>query len=218
MIWRLGASAEISQTQSAESRDARQIRQTVSVASPWPEANPQSMRQHASDQSVLVAFVEGIHGNRPTLSDQSPYAGPTCGRLALSQLTVKNSATPLRISGSPSIRETASRISASLSPGTAPSLARLARRFLHERLALSRAKHEVRRLAREGQVVEKASDLTKDPVCDCKNEAIVELTLPENANIYASRYQLYLPSKQELAEQLAMVRREVEGGNRGSHE
>ncbi len=37
-------------------------------------------------------------------------------------------------------------------------------RSLYERLALSRDKHEVRRLAREGQVVEKASDLIKDPV------------------------------------------------------
>ena len=35
---------------------------------------------------------------------------------------------------------------------------------LYERLSLSRAKHEVRRLAREGQVVEKASDLIKDPL------------------------------------------------------
>ena len=35
---------------------------------------------------------------------------------------------------------------------------------LYERLVLSRDKHEVRRLAREGQVVEKASDLIKDPV------------------------------------------------------
>ena len=51
-----------------------------------------------------------------------------------------------------------------------------------------------------------------------RNDAIVELTLPEDANIYASKYQLYLPSKQELAEQLAMVRREVEGGNGESHE
>ena len=192
---------------------------------------------------------------------------------------------------------------------------------LYERLALSRDKHEVRRLAREGQVVEKASDLLKDPVvleflgleerpaysesdletaiidrlqqfllelgkgflfearqkrfsfddshffvdlvfynrllrcyvliylkpgklthqdlgqmqmyvnyfdryvrtddelptvgillCDRKKDAIVELTLPEDANIYASKYQLYLPSKEELAEQLAMVRREVAGG------
>ena len=35
---------------------------------------------------------------------------------------------------------------------------------LYQRLALSRNKQEVRRLAREGQVVEKASDLIKDPV------------------------------------------------------
>ncbi|MDE2752659.1 MAG: DUF1016 N-terminal domain-containing protein [Gemmatimonadota bacterium] len=35
---------------------------------------------------------------------------------------------------------------------------------LYQRLALSRDKHEVRRLARDGQVVEKASDLIKDPV------------------------------------------------------
>ena len=191
---------------------------------------------------------------------------------------------------------------------------------LYERLALSRDKQEVRRLAREGHVVEKASDLIKDPLvleflglkekpaysesdmetaiidrlqqfllelgkgflfearqkrfsfddshffvdlvfynrllrcyviidlkagtlthqdlgqmlmyvnyfdryvktddelptvgillCDEKNEAVVELTLPEEANIYASKYQLYLPSKQELAEQLAIARREVAG-------
>ena len=194
---------------------------------------------------------------------------------------------------------------------------------LYERLALSRDKHEVRRLAREGQVVEKASDLIKDPVvleflgleekpaysetdletaiidrlqqfllelgkgflfearqkrfsfddrhffvdlvfynrllrcyvlidlkrgelthqdlgqmqmyvnyfdryvktddelptvgillCDRKNEAVVELTLPEDANIYASKYQLYLPSREELADQVARVRREI-GGDGG---
>ena len=196
---------------------------------------------------------------------------------------------------------------------------------LYERLALSRDKHEVRRLAREGQVVEKASDLIKDPVvleflgleetpaysesdletalidrlqqfllelgkgflfearqkrfsfddshffvdlvfynrllrcyvlidlktgkpthqdlgqmqmyvnyfdryvktddelptvgillCDRTNDAVVELTLPEDANIYASKYQLYLPSREELADQVARVRREIEGwGSRG---
>ena len=207
MIWRLRASAEISQTESAESRDARQIRQTVSVASPWPEANPQSMRQHASDQSVLVAFAEGTHGNRPTLSDQFPHAGPTYGRIALSQLTVKNSATPLRMSGSQSIPETASRISASLSPGTAPSLARLATRFL---LGWS---HYVTLLS----VID--PDACRSEVGQMqKKDAIVELTLPEDADICASKYQLYLPSKQELAEQLAMVRWEVVGGDGGSHE
>ena len=194
---------------------------------------------------------------------------------------------------------------------------------LYERLALSRDKDEVRRLASEGQVVEKASDLIKDPVvleflgleekpaysesdlesaiidrlqqfllelakgflfearqkrfsfddrhffvdlvfynrllrcyvlidlkrgelthqdlgqmqmyvnyfdrhvrtdgelptigillCDQKNEAVVELTLPDDANIYASKYQLYLPSREELADQVARVRREIE--ERGS--
>jgi predicted nuclease of restriction endonuclease-like (RecB) superfamily len=35
-----------------------------------------------------------------------------------------------------------------------------------------------------------------------KNDALVRLTLPENANIYASQYQLYLPSKEELKRKL----------------
>ena len=38
----------------------------------------------------------------------------------------------------------------------------------------------------------------------------VELTLPEDANIYASKYQLYLPSKRELADQLVRVRQQIE--------
>ncbi len=44
-----------------------------------------------------------------------------------------------------------------------------------ERLALSRNKEELMRLSKEGQTV--------------------ELTLPKDANIYASAYQLYLPNK-----------------------
>lgn len=44
-----------------------------------------------------------------------------------------------------------------------------------ERLVLSRNKEELMRLSKEGQ--------------------IVELTLPKDANIYASAYQLYLPNK-----------------------
>ena len=196
---------------------------------------------------------------------------------------------------------------------------------LYERLALSRDKEEVRRLAIEGQVIQKASDLIKDPVvleflgleeraaysetdpetaiidrlqqfllelgkgflfearqkrfsfdnrhffvdlvfynrllrcyvlinlkrgelthqdlgqmqmyvnyfdrhvktdeelptvgillCDRKNDAVVELTLPEDANIYASKYQLYLPSKQQFAAQIESVRQELEGGEGGS--
>ena len=40
---------------------------------------------------------------------------------------------------------------------------------------------------------------------------MVELTLTEDANIYASKYQLYLPSREELADQVARVRRELGG-------
>jgi hypothetical protein len=39
-------------------------------------------------------------------------------------------------------------------------------------------------------------------LCKTKNDALVKLTLPENANIYTSRYQLYLPSKEELKSKL----------------
>ena len=46
-------------------------------------------------------------------------------------------------------------------------------------------------------------------LCGRKNDAVVELTLPEEANIYASKYQLYLPSKQELVAQLESIQREL---------
>ena len=49
-------------------------------------------------------------------------------------------------------------------------------------------------------------------LCGSKNDAVVELTLPEDANIYASKYQLYLPSKQELTAQLESIQKQL--GNR----
>lgn len=48
-------------------------------------------------------------------------------------------------------------------------------------------------------------------LCHRKNDALVELTLPEEANIYASKYQLYLPSKEELKQQIESITRELEG-------
>jgi predicted nuclease of restriction endonuclease-like (RecB) superfamily len=39
-------------------------------------------------------------------------------------------------------------------------------------------------------------------LCKMKHDAMVELTLPKNANIYASQYQLYLPSKEDLRKRL----------------
>jgi len=39
-------------------------------------------------------------------------------------------------------------------------------------------------------------------LCEEKNDALVELTLPQDANIYASAYQLYLPDKAVLQQKL----------------
>ena len=39
-------------------------------------------------------------------------------------------------------------------------------------------------------------------LCKEKNDAMVELTLPKDANIFASQYELYLPDKQLLQQKL----------------
>lgn len=51
-------------------------------------------------------------------------------------------------------------------------------------------------------------------LCRRKNDALVELTLPPNANIFASRYHLYLPSKEELKVRLQQIASDLEGGER----
>ena len=44
-------------------------------------------------------------------------------------------------------------------------------------------------------------------LCKQSDEALVDLTLPENANIYAKEYKLYLPDKKLLTEKIKrMVR------------
>ena len=40
-------------------------------------------------------------------------------------------------------------------------------------------------------------------LCKEKDDSVVELTLPENSNIYASEYSLYLPDKELLQRKLA---------------
>jgi len=47
-------------------------------------------------------------------------------------------------------------------------------------------------------------------LCKEKNDNIVELTLPENSNIYASEYNLYLPEKNLLQQKLAQWIQEFE--------
>lgn len=50
-------------------------------------------------------------------------------------------------------------------------------------------------------------------LCLSKSDEMVKLTLPENANIYATEYQLYLPSKEELKKQLEEVQQNWEAQN-----
>ena len=49
-------------------------------------------------------------------------------------------------------------------------------------------------------------------LCPQKNDAVVELTLPENSNIFASQYQLYLPDKKLLQAKLQEWLDEETGG------
>jgi predicted nuclease of restriction endonuclease-like (RecB) superfamily len=48
-------------------------------------------------------------------------------------------------------------------------------------------------------------------LCKRKKDALIELTLPKNANIFASQYELYLPSKDDLRERLMQWSAEEEG-------
>ena len=48
-------------------------------------------------------------------------------------------------------------------------------------------------------------------LCKEKDDALVEITLPENSNIYASEYKLYLPDKKELQKKLKEWIAEEEG-------
>lgn len=48
-------------------------------------------------------------------------------------------------------------------------------------------------------------------LCQDKSDALVKLTLPENANIYASKYELYLPDKKVLQEKLNQWTQEESG-------
>ena len=50
-------------------------------------------------------------------------------------------------------------------------------------------------------------------LCKQKNKALVEITLPKDANIHAREYQLYLPSKEELQRKLMEWIGERDGGN-----
>ena len=46
-------------------------------------------------------------------------------------------------------------------------------------------------------------------LCHRKNDALVEVTLPKDSNIFASEYQLYLPSKEELRQKIIEIEKEL---------
>ena len=47
-------------------------------------------------------------------------------------------------------------------------------------------------------------------LCHRKNDALVEVTLPKDSNIFASEYQLYLPSKEQLRQKILEIEAEIE--------
>jgi len=51
-------------------------------------------------------------------------------------------------------------------------------------------------------------------LCKSKSDEMVELTLPKDSNIYASQYQLYMPSKEDFKKQLEEAQREWEDQQR----
>ena len=270
-----------------------------------------------SAQLASLASVDGIPAIRPTASDESiPLENTIVLLKDRFSLGWSHYVTLLTIDNPEERRFY--EVEAAGNGWSVRELERQTASSLYERLALSRDKEEVRRLASEGQVIEKASDLIKNPLvleflglaekpvyseseletaiidrlqhfllelgkgflfearqkrftfdnshfrvdlvfynrllrcyvlidlkrgelthqdlgqmqmyvnyfdryvktddelptigivlCGRKNDAVVELTLPEEANIYASKYQLYLPSKQELVAQLESIQREL---------
>jgi hypothetical protein len=234
------------------------------------------------DQSTPLSRLLGTFPIRPTASDQSvlsrsePFSFEAIIDLLISRFTLgwSHYVTLLTIDN-PDERQFY-EIEASRNSWSVRELERQIASSLYERLALSRDKNDIRRLAREGQVVEKAADIIKNPfvleflgleerpaysenelesaiidlkrdklthqdlgqmqmyvnyfdrhvkledelptvgiiLCRRKNDTLVELTLPKEANIFASKYQLYLPSKQELKTEVEKVQAELETGEK----
>lgn len=47
-------------------------------------------------------------------------------------------------------------------------------------------------------------------LCKDKKDTLVEITLPEDSNIFASQYDLYLPTKEELKKEIENIDTEFE--------
>ena len=77
---------------------------------------------------------------------------------------------------------------------------------LYERLLLSSDKDKVTQLSTQGydryEKTEEENPTVGILLCRDKNDALVELTLPLDANVYAAKYELYLPDKKLLQQKL----------------
>ncbi len=61
------------------------------------------------------------------------------------------------------------------------------------------------------QMVEGENEPIEILLCSEKNDVVVEFTLPEgNKNIFTSKYQLYLPTVEELKQTIEEEKRQIE--------
>ena len=305
----------------------KSIGQTPSdqFAAPGSAGQPSAIGQTPSDQFAATGSVGQPSAIGQTPSDQSPFPLAALSRpleeviaLLAGRFSLGWSHYVTLLTVNHAEARAFYEIEAAQNQWSVRELKRQIASSLYERLALSRDKTEVRRLSREGQVIEKASDLVKDPLvleflgldekpayseteletaiidrlqhfllelgkgflfearqkrftfdnshffvdlvfynrllrcyvlidlkrgelthqdlgqmqmyvnyfdryvktdaelptvgivlCGGRNDAVVELTLPPDANIYAPQYRLYLPSKQELKAQLESIRDEL---------
>ena len=93
---------------------------------------------------------------------------------------------------------------------------------LYERLALSRVSHhDLGQMQMYVNYYDRfvKQDFEKPTIgillCESKNDALVELTLPKDSHVYASAYQLYLPDKALLQAKVREWIAEFEENNIG---
>lgn len=75
---------------------------------------------------------------------------------------------------------------------------------LYERLLMSNDKESVLAIARKERIPQDPKEIIKDPMI---NDTVVKMTLPtDNKTILASQYQLYLPTQEQLKQEVNEVK------------
>ena len=75
---------------------------------------------------------------------------------------------------------------------------------LYERLLMSNDKESVLAIARKERIPQDPKEIIKDPMI---NDTVVKMTLPtDNKTILASQYQLYLPTQEQLIQEVNEVK------------